>query len=176
MLTVGENMRFAGIDPSTSGTGLVILDHEGNVIEAVSLKAIKNNDDDPKRFRDLANRIRKHLNPSTDRVLIEGFSYGSKGQGVSVMYGVGWLIRDMLNEHGFKWLEIPPTTLKKFISGKGNAAKPALVKPSKDKWEFESESNDIIDANGLARIGFSMYNHDGLLKYEQEVLRGIKKI
>lgn len=175
-MKIGDDMRFVGIDPSTAGTGLVILSHEGEVIEAVSLKAIKSNDDDPKRFRDLANRLRKHLNPSTDRVLIEGFSFGSKGQGVSVMYGVGWLIRDMLNEHGFKWSEIPPKTLKKFISNNGNAKKPDLIQPTKDKWGFESKSNDIVDAYGLSRIAYSMYNHEGLLKYEQDVLRKLKKI
>lgn len=169
-------MRFVGIDPSTAGTGLAIIDHEGNLVEAVSLKAIKSEDDDPRRFRDLANRLRKHMNPSIDRVLIEGFSFGSKGQGVSVMYGVGWLIRDMLNEHGFKWSEIPPKTLKKFISNNGNAKKADLIQPTKDKWGFEHKSNDVIDAYGLSRIAYSMYNHEGLLKYEQDILKKIKKI
>lgn len=169
-------MRFVGVDPSTSGTGLCIFDSDGSLIEAVSLKAIKNNDDDPKRFRDLANRLRKHMNPSTDIVMIEGFSYNSVGRGVSVTYGVGWLIRDMLNEHGFRWLDIPPKTLKKFISGNGNANKKMLEAPTKEKWGFESKSNDIIDAYGLAKIAYSMYNHEGLLKYEQDILRKLRKI
>lgn len=170
------SIRFVGIDPSTSGTGLVILDQFGKVVEAVELKAIENNDDDPKRFRDLAERIRKHLVPATDRVAIEGFSFGSRGQGVSVMYGVGWLIRDMLNENHFKWGEVPPKSLAQFITGNGNANKVARFEPTKEKWGFENKSNNIIDAHGLARIVYSMYNHDGLLKYEQTVLKKLKKI
>lgn len=169
-------MRFIGIDPSTAGTGLVIFDEEGLVVEALVLKAIENNDDDPKRFRDLATRLRKHLNPATDKVLIEGFSFGSKGRGVSIAYGVGWIIRDMLNENYITWMDIPPKTLKKFISNNGNAAKKDLVKPTLDKWGFTHKSNDVVDAYGLAKIAYHMYNHDGLLKYEQEVLKKLKKI
>lgn len=169
-----RDIRFVGIDPSLSGTGLVVLDEEGQVVEAVSLKAGK--EDDPLRFMKLAKRIRKHLNPATDRVIIEGFSFGSRGAGVSKMYGIGWTIRILLEEEVFHWTEVAPTALKKFASNKGNAKKEDLVLPVYKKWGFETDSNDILDAYVLAKIAYSMYNHDGLLVYEQEVLKKIKKI
>lgn len=170
----GQSVRYVGIDPSLSGLGLVILDENANVIEMMSLKAGK--EDDPERFMKLAKRVRKHLNPATDKVLIEGFSFGSKGAGVSKMYGLGWTFRIRLVEEMFKWQEVAPTALKKFASNKGNAKKEDLVLPVYKKWGFESSSNDIIDAYILARMAWSMYNTDGLLEYEKEVLRKIKKV
>lgn len=170
----GQEMRFVGIDPSTAGTGLVVLSEDGKVIDSVSLKAGK--EDDPLRFMKLTKRIRKHLNPATDRVLIEGFAYGAKGKGVSVLYGLGWCIRIMLTEEVFKWEEVAPTALKKFASGKGNAKKEDLVLPVYKKWGFESSSNDITDAFVLAKIGWSMYNHGDLLEYEKEVLKKLKRV
>lgn len=173
MLGKGQSVRYVGIDPST-GTGLVILDEDGQVIEAVSLKAGK--EDDPLRFMNLTKRIRKHLNPATDKVLIEGFSFGSRGKGVSTMYGIGWCIRIMLTEEVFQWQEVPPTSLKKFASNKGNAKKEDLVLPVYKKWGFESDSNDITDGYVMARMAWSMNNPENLLTYEKEVLSKIKKV
>lgn len=123
----------------------------------------------------LSKRIRKHLIPATDRVLIEGFSFGSRGAGVSKMFGIGWTIRIMLEEEHFKWTEAAPTTVKKFASNKGNAKKEDLVLPVYKKWGFESSSNDITDAFIMAKMAWGMYNPDELLEYEKEVLKKIKK-
>lgn len=169
-----SDIRFVGIDPSLKSTGVVILDEAGKVVEQFAIKA--GTEEDPQRFMKVAMRIRKHLDPSTDKVVIEAFSFGSKGAGVSKMYGIGWTIRIMLEEQGFKWGEVAPTALKKFATGKGQAKKEDLVLPVYKKWGFESTINDITDAFVLSRIGFSMYNHDGLLAYEQEVLKKLKKI
>lgn len=170
----GQSVRYVGVDPSLSGTGLVILDEDGQVVEAVSLKAGK--EDDPLRFMEVTKRIRKHLNPATDKVLIEGFSLGSRGAGVSKMFGIGWTIRIMLTEEVFQWQEVPPTSLKKFASNKGNAKKEDLVLPVYKKWGFETVSNDILDAYVLSKMAWSMYNPENLLTYEEEVLKKIKKV
>lgn len=170
----GQEIRYVGIDPSLAGSGLVILDNGANVLEEVSLKA--GTEDDPLRFMKLTQRIRKHLNPATDRVLIEGFSFGSRGKGVSSMYGIGWCIRIMLTQEVFKWEEVPPASLKKFASNKGNAKKEDLVLPVFKKWGFESSSNDITDGYIMARMAWSMHNPDGLLEYEKEVLKKIKRV
>lgn len=153
---------------------MVILDENADVVETISLAA--GEEDDPLRFMKLAKRLRKHLNPATDRVLIEGFSFGSRGKSVSTMYGVGWCFRMMLENEKFKWQEAPPTSVKKFGSNKGNAKKEELILPVYKKWGFESNVNDIIDAYIMARMAWSMYNPDGLAAYEKEVLKKIKKV
>lgn len=167
-------VRYVGIDPSLSGTGLVILDENANVIEALSLKAGK--EEDPLRFMKLTEKIMKYIDTATDKVVIEGFSFGSRGAGVSKMYGIGWCIRVYLEMNSVQWGEVAPTALKKFASNRGNAKKEDIVLPVFKKWGFEGNSNDITDAYVLARMAWSMYNHEDLLEYEKEVLKKIKKI
>lgn len=169
-----RDIRFVGIDPSLSSTGLVILDESAKVIHQASIKAGK--EDDPLRFMTLTAKVRKQLNTETDKVIIEGFSFGSKGAGVSKMYGIGWTLRIMLEKEGFSWTEATPSAVKKFGSNKGNAKKEDLVLPVYKKWGFESTVNDITDAYIMARIAYSMYNQDDLLTYEKEVLKKVKKI
>lgn len=169
-----RNVRYVGIDPSLSGTGLVILDESANVVLAESFEAGK--ESDPSRFIKLSEKIRNHLNPTTDKVLIEGFSYGSRGAGVSKMYGIGWMFRIMLEQEKFKWGEVAPTIVKKFGSGKGSAKKEDLILPVYKKWGFESNNNDITDAYIIARMMWSMYNHENLLCYEKESLKGIEEV
>ena len=169
-----RDIRFVGIDPSLSSTGLVILDESAKVIKQISIKAGK--EDDPLRFMTLTAKVRKQLNPETDKVIIEGFSFGSKGAGVSKMYGIGWTLRIMLEQDGFSWTEATPSAVKKFGSNRGNAKKEDLILPVYKKWGFESTVNDITDAYIMARIAYSIYNHDDLLTYEKEVLKKIKKI
>lgn len=167
-------MNFVGIDPSLSGCGIVKLDQNSNIVEEVELKAGKQ--DDPERFMEMWKRVRKYLNPTTDKILIEGFSYGSSGAGVSKLYGLGWLFRIRMVEECFAWQEVPPTSLKKFACNNGRAKKDALVLPIYKKWEYENSSDNIRDAYVLARMAWSMYNHDNLLSYEKEVLKKIKKV
>lgn len=170
----GKEYRYVGIDPSLSGTGLVILDEQANVVKELEFKA--GTEDDPERFMKLVKKVRKHLNPATDRILIEGFSLGSKGAGVSKMFGLGWTFRILFTEEVFKWQEVPPTSLKKFASNKGNAKKEDLVLPLYKKWNYEHPSDNVRDAYVLSRIAWSMYNPDGLAGYEKEVLKKIKKV
>ena len=169
-----DAVRFVGIDPSLSGCGIVIINESGEVVEATELKAGK--EDDPLRFMILVKRVLKHVDISQDRILIEGFSFGSKGRAVSTMYGLGWCFRIAFTELQAKWQEVPPTSLKKFASNKGNAAKPVVMQMVKKKWGFDHPSDNVNDAYVLAKMAWAMYNHDKLREYEKEVLKKIKKV
>ena len=173
MSTIDENTRFVGIDPSTK-LGFVILDYHGNTIESIEIKA--SDDDDPERMINLAKRVRKHLNPTTDKIAIEGFSYGSKGRGVSVQYGIGWIVRAMLFIEKIPFTEVAPTALKKYASGMGTIKKENMIMPIYKKWGFESSSDNVRDAYVLAHIIRGCYFHDDLTNYQIEVLKNVKKV
>ena len=176
-------MRFVGIDPSISGTGLVILDEKGDIVIDVSIKTKV--EGDPARFIDIAEQVFSYLNPKTDIVLIEGYAFGAKGQGVSIMYGIGWTIRLMLHQSLYSWGEIPPTQVKKFGTNKGNIKKDLMPPFIEERWGYvppkktprsKKHDDDVLDAYILARIGYHMYNHEGLLEHEKEVLSNLPKI
>jgi crossover junction endodeoxyribonuclease RuvC len=162
-------MRYVGIDPSTK-TGLAIIDNQGNVINTQDVTTkVK---EDPQRFSDIAEKIMDELEPN-DIVTIEGFSYGSKGKGVSFQYGLGWIIRHMLIERGYRYTEVPPTSVKKFATGKGNTKKDEMVLPIFKKWGFEHSSDNVRDAFVLAMMAKGMYHTTNLLEYEKEALKKV---
>jgi crossover junction endodeoxyribonuclease RuvC len=162
--------RYVGIDPSTK-TGFVILNEQGEVIEQKEL--ITNVEGDPQRFMDLAKQIINHL-WFNDIITIEGFSYGSKGQGVSTQYGIGWLIRAELIRNGYTYTEVSPKSLKKFTTGNGNEKKENMVIPIYKKWGFESHSDNIRDAYVLSQIAKALNEEEGLTGYQKDVIEKVK--
>ena len=165
-------MKYIGIDPSTK-TGLVVLDEYGTVlVEKEITSKVK---EDPQRFMDISEQVIKHTNRTSDIIAIEGFAYGASGKGVSTQYGIGWQIRAELIRQGFKYIDIPPTSLKKFATGKGNAPKDALVLPIYKKWNYEHSSNDVRDAYVLAQMARGIHGNYELTAYQKEALKKVNK-
>jgi crossover junction endodeoxyribonuclease RuvC len=162
-------MRYVGIDPSTK-TGFVILNENGSLFAYNEVKTKETCD--PQRFIDIANQIARCVS-FDDVICVEGFSYGSKGKGVSTQYGIGWLIRAELIKNGYTYIDVPPTSVKKFATGKGNAKKDAMVLPIFKKWGFESTSDNVRDAYVLAMMAKGIYDSSDLLVYEYEVLKKV---
>ncbi|MFJ7982335.1 hypothetical protein ACIQ1D_18915 [Lysinibacillus xylanilyticus] len=165
-MTKDSEIRFVGIDPSTK-TGFVILDSNGEVLVE---EEIRSKAKDPARMIEIAKDIKAQLKPN-DKIIIEGFAYGARGNAVDFQYGLGWLIRAMMYSEKFAYTEATPSQLKKFISNRGNAKKEDLVLPLFKKWGYENHSDNIRDAYGLARMAYSMYNPKGLAGYEIDVLK-----
>lgn len=160
-------MRYIGIDPSTK-TGIVVLgDKDGWSNEYQS--KVK---EDPMRFMDIADKIINQLKKG-DVICIEGFSYGSKGKGVSTQYGIGWLIRAELIRNGYTYYEVSPSAVKKFATGKGNTKKDEMVLPIYKKWGFEHSSDNVRDAYVLAQIAKAIHNQEGLTAYQMDVMKKV---
>lgn len=162
-------MRYVGIDPSTK-TGIVSIHSSGKLIHRREITSrIK---DDPYRFMDIAEEVVADLQEG-DVICIEGFSYGSKGAGVSTQYGIGWLIRAELIKNGYSYHEVSPSSLKKFATGKGNTKKDAMVLPIYKRWGFESDSDNIRDAYVLAQMARALHEEVELANYQKEVLEKV---
>lgn len=162
-------MRYVGIDPSTK-TGMVAMDSTGNGVWGKEITTkVK---EDPKRFMDITEQIIGNLKEG-DIICIEGFSYGSRGAGVSTQYGIGWLIRVELIKNGYTYHEVSPTGLKKFASGKGNVKKDELVLPIFKRWGFEHKSDNVRDAYVLAQIARSISEQVELTAYQKDVLKKV---
>lgn len=48
-------------------------------------------------------------------------------------------------------LVVPPTSLKKFITGKGNASKKDVVAAVQERWDSSIKNDNVADAYGLAQ-------------------------
>ena len=181
-----------GIDQSLTSTGLVVL-RDGQVELAETTK------NEPKlgtveRVRLIRERINdiifsrktgrktKEGFPywqAPDLIVIEGFSFNSKGRSVFDIAYLGWRIREDLErlrtDDGIPWLEVPPSQLKKFATGQGNANKEIILQQAYKRWGYETHDNNVADAYVLAQIGRAYLGEtDDLTAFQQEVIANLK--
>lgn len=163
-------MRYVGLDLSTK-TGLVILDESGNVLTEKEITSkIKT---DPQRMIDLTEQVLSHLKKD-DIIAIEGFSYGSRGKGMSFQFGYGYSVQIALYTNDYDYLIVTPSQVKKYATGKGNASKDNMILPIYKKWNFEHESDNVRDAFVLAQIARATKVDLNLTNYQKEIIKTIK--
>ena len=87
--------------------------------------------------------------------------------------GIGWILRYVLYYAGVDFIEIPPTTLKKFATGKGNAKKEDMILPIYKRYGFEDKSDNVRDAYVLAQIARALDGQGQHTKAQLECLKGV---
>lgn len=158
-----ENRKlFAGIDPSLSGTGVIVIDNDNNIIDQklISTKCNK------KDMYDIENRILyiiKELEfllkyqENLRFVLIEGISYGSKGEGAAQLAALNYFVRVFLLQNKICYKEATPSQLKKFVTNVGNCKKNLMLKEVYKKWGVDFNDDNLADAYSLARLSKHNY-------------------
>lgn len=148
-------MKILGVDPSTY-TGLCQLEGDKHTTKLLHFDKARGFE----RLHLIAQSFRNTVMEwSPDLVVIEGYAYGNVGSLVTLVE-IGTLLRKTLYDGKISWYDAPPTLLKKFATGKGNANKAAIAIAVKQRWGFESKSDDVVDAYGLARLGQSLASGD----------------
>lgn len=149
---------FVGIDSSYTGCGIVVIDESSNIIVEKLISTFKNKDnlqDIEKRIVDITNEISTILLPlkkKVQTVCIENISYSSKGQRICEMAALNYYVRIFLYLNDFIFLPIPPTSLKKFVTGTGKCQKDLMLLKCYKKFNVEFSDNNICDAYCLARF------------------------
>lgn len=87
-----------------------------------------------------------------DLVVLEGFSYNSKGSATVDIGGLGWVIRVALHESGIRYEVVPPSTIKMFATGKGTASKDDVLLAAVRRLGYEGNSKDEADALWLYEL------------------------
>ena len=126
-----------------------------------------------KRFKNISNFVfqvlGKHISPkigyrSIDKIFIEGYSFGSKGQGLFQIAENCGILKYRLQEQNIPYETVVPSVVKKGATGKGNADKDmmyeAFVKETKTdlKKIFDTEKvgnpiSDIVDSYYIQKVG-----------------------
>ena len=156
-------MKYLGLDISLTSTGVVAIEN-GKII---SQKLVRPKDMIGRKkareiriIRDLIMvEVLKH-NKKNTKIMIEDFAYGvlyMKVNGKPIcgsvfeMGGLGYAVQIKLLEYGYEYQLTEPTTLKKWVTSKGNAKKEQMLKEAYKRWGVDFDSNDICDAYCLAR-------------------------
>lgn len=145
-------MLVAGIDPSLTGCAVSIFGHEGDPV-TVSFGSSPSDGLGPRfqRFDTLCTKV-VECAAAASLCCIEGYSFASKGGKAFDRVEFGALLRWRLMLAGVKLIEVPPTTLKLFAAGKGNADKTAMALAVYKRWRVELPDDNHVDAYALARM------------------------
>jgi crossover junction endodeoxyribonuclease RuvC len=86
-------------------------------------------------------------------VVIEGLSYGQASGSAFTRAGLHYLVRARVRAAGHRFVVVPPTTLKRFVTGSGGASKAEMVSTMSRRVGRLLASDDIADALGLLWLG-----------------------
>ena len=118
--------RILAVDQSYRSSGIIIL-QDGQIAHCEKYAS-----DEDKDIYDRAGQVALHIQLLAakwlpDVIVLEGLSFGSKGNVTRDLGGLMFTIMTSLRRDGFKPEVIPPTTVKKFATGKGNSKKGVLI-------------------------------------------------
>ena len=157
-------MTYVGIDPSLSGTAIAIIDDTGGLrVERFATEPAAGHAATVRRL----NRIERWLCGRLEdlgridlQVAIEGPAFMSQNGKAHERAGLWWRLytRAALYADPAPFV-IPPKTLKKYATGKGNADKDSVLLAVSRRYPgWAGSSNDEADALVLAAI---MARYDG---------------
>lgn len=155
MMEMGQRNIVLGIDPAVT-TGFAVVER-GKIGEAYAFTSKKN-----KGFHSEIDRwmpyekqlqdLLTHYRP--DVIVIEGYGYGN-AHSLALLVELATLYRKTIRMYrpDSPLIVIPPTVLKKFVTGKGNSPKDKIMLEVYKRWGFEAPDNNVADAVGLAMAG-----------------------
>ncbi len=157
MVTEDKRFWLMAIDPSVSGTAVVLLGERDVRMKEFKTKARDWDDDIPGRdarymsiifkVKELAERYRpKYL-------FIEDYAHNAKGKGVTKLCEFGGLLRHHILGYFTFFAEVPPTVIKKFVVGKGTAGKAEVISAVVSRYGVEVKTDNEADAYALAKLG-----------------------
>ena len=155
--------RVLGIDPSKTATGLCGLGPSGpHIAEVIPQSAAYA----AGSAGNLAEGIHqaKHITRliqtfKPELVVIEGYAYGNQ-RTLAVLVTVQTCIRIAIWRAGLPFVEVAPSSLQKFTCFGKSRKKEDMKLASFKRWNFEHDSNDVIDAHALAQVGWAMGRED----------------
>jgi crossover junction endodeoxyribonuclease RuvC len=148
-------MIYVGIDQSYTCTGMVAV-RDGEVLFEGKYKFKKEDykqisETMGKMFADLA-KVEYDYDDACV-LCIEGYAYSSKFTNNLVHMGeLGGIIKGGVCQEYGSIAVVPPTTVKKFVTGKGNCAKDVVMKEAFKKWGYDNSNNNLVDAFCIAML------------------------
>ena len=170
-----NNVTFLGIDPSLTGTGLVLINEDYSILDMIKLSTPARG---VERLFHLQNKLLEVLDKYTTirQICVEGPALRETGKIFDLGQWAGILYLE-LYKHGLTPTIVAPMQLKKYVSGLGkNQGKPVVMLDVFKNFGEEIRDNDLADAYVLARIAHDFYGLcneaelPNIKKYQLEVL------
>ena len=149
-------MAKLAIDQSLVNSGITIKEKDGYTFENIKPP---NKLKDVDRLRYIGQKLVEIIKAfDVDTVIMEGYSFGSRGRALISLGELGGVLKVLIVDMGLKLHIVAPTSLKKFVCGKGNAKKELMLMKIYKKWGKEFTDNNTADSFAL-------------MKYYEEILK-----
>ena len=158
-----EHPVYIGIDQSYSGFAITALDAENKSdYYSIVYKAEGSGVD---RLKGIQAFVMDVLTEFTIvDVAMEGYAFGS--QMANMLGELGGMVKMTLRDFGDYPLIVPPTHLKKYVTGKGNGvSKSQMLLYVFRKWGADITDDNAADSYALAKLVSGAH----VLEYEKEV-------
>ncbi len=172
-----KDFIVGGIDPSLTGTGVIILNDNSDVINSklIKSKPTQGTVEELERITGICRRATE-LVDGCDLVVMEGLAFMAHNTTALVqLSALNYFIRDVVHSRGVPFVIVAPSTLKKFITGKGNAKKDSMYLEVYKRYGQSFTDDNLCDAYGLAQIGLALLTKPKLPEFQQEVVDLLKK-
>ena len=171
-------MKSLGIDLSMTGTGIALLE-DGKLVYSETIKSKKDGDTpthEVSRLVRIVEDVCEHVSGDEDVVVLEGIAFMAKSTALAQLSGLTYMVRARLVKEGIPFFVVAPTTLKKFITGKGNSPKDIMMLETYKMYGESILDNNQCDAFGLAHVGEAVFTEKYKGEtYQKEVVKLIKK-
>jgi Holliday junction resolvasome RuvABC endonuclease subunit len=87
-----------------------------------------------------------------DLIAVEGPAFGAKGSAYHQLAGMWWLITHALWRRNDRVAIVPPSNVKRYATGKGNANKDDIMREVSRRFDWFQGGNDSADALILASL------------------------
>jgi Holliday junction resolvasome RuvABC endonuclease subunit len=107
---------------------------------------------------------------------IEGYSFASRGRAGLSLAELGGAVRIGLSDLNVRFYEIPPASLKKYVTGKGKGSdKAVMLKELLKRFGHDIDQNDEGDAVALVELGKALLGSPSkpLVQFQQEVISAL---
>lgn len=149
-------MKIVGLDMSLTSTGVAVCDRSGAYSTYLIAPSKGTEGDLTARIGQVQEQL-NHLIVTADMIVYEGLVHRSQGAwALAMVQGVfhGILAREDATPD--RVVEVPPATLKKWATGKGNASKRAMLTQAVRELDYPGDSDDEADALWLLSIGLEL--------------------
>lgn len=165
---------YLGIDQSLKVTSFCLLENQEIHIEQVKPLYMG-----VSRITEIYEEFMTFLeaHPNIEGAAIEGYAFAAKGA-VFNLGEIGGVLRMALYNHKIPSIEVPPTYLKKFITGKGTSAKNMMMKEAYKKYGVDLDDDNDCDAFSLAVVAYAYFETKlhPIKSYREEFHKNCKQI
>lgn len=171
-------MIVLGLDLSLIETGYVLLE-DGKIKEQKLIKS-KPSGKSPVKELERLMKIRDQIEleelsvPNINLAVIEGLAFMARNSiSLVQLSALNYMVREHLWVYKIPFLIVAPATLKKFVTGRGNAKKNEMLLETYKRFKESFNNDNLCDAFGLAHCGSAVLGDKQYvtMKQQEEVIK-----